>query len=170
MIRPLRLFPTLTNDLYSDRFDKIDKLFSHLTGVKPLSLPSESYNLKKIDDTHYELIISVPGFTENELDVSFSNGQLFVVGDHKEETPKKGEWLHQGISHRSFSAQYSLGKNAKIQNAELCDGLLKIHLEYEIPKDEKVKKITIKKGKKNESKKLKATKKPAAAKKTKKAK
>lgn len=84
MIRPLRLFPTLTNDLYSDRFDKIDKLFSHLTGVKPLSLPSESYNLKKIDDTHYELIISVPGFTENELDVSFSNGQLFVVGDHKE--------------------------------------------------------------------------------------
>ncbi|WP_069187513.1 Hsp20 family protein [Candidatus Arsenophonus nilaparvatae] len=170
MIRPLRLFPTLTNDLYSDRFDKIDKLFSHLTGVKPLSLPSESYNLKKIDDTHYELIISVPGFTENELDVSFSNGQLFVVGDHKEETPKKGEWLHQGISHRSFSAQYSLGKNAKIQNAELCDGLLKIHLEYEIPKDEKVKKITIKKGKKNESKKLKATKKPAVAKKTQKAK
>lgn len=170
MIRPLRLFPTLTNDLYSDRFDKIDKLFSHLTGVKPLSLPSESYNLKKIDDTHYELIISVPGFTENELDVSFSNGQLFVVGDHKEETPKKGEWLHQGISHRSFSAQYSLGKNAKIQNAELCDGLLKIHLEYEIPKDEKVKKITIKKGKKNESKKLKATKKPAVAKKTKKTK
>lgn len=170
MIRPLSLFPALTNELYSDRFDKIDKLFSHLTGVKPLSLPSESYNLKKIDDKHYELIISVPGFTENELDVSFSNGQLYVVGDHKEETPKKGEWLHQGISHRSFSAQYSLGKNAKIQSAELGDGLLKILLEYEIAKDEKIKKIAIKKGKKNEPKKLKAAKKTSAPKKTKKAK
>ncbi|MFV9998260.1 MAG: hypothetical protein AB8W37_12025 [Arsenophonus endosymbiont of Dermacentor nuttalli] len=62
MIRPLSLFPALTNDLYSDRFEKIDKLFSHLTGVKPLSLPSESYNLKEIDDKHYELIIMCTRF------------------------------------------------------------------------------------------------------------
>ena len=64
-----------------------------------------------------------------------SNRQLFVVGEYKDETPKKGEWLHQGIYHRSFSAQFPLDKNDKIQNAELCDGLLKILLQYQITKE-----------------------------------
>ncbi|MFV9998261.1 MAG: Hsp20 family protein [Arsenophonus endosymbiont of Dermacentor nuttalli] len=74
-----------------------------------------------------------------------SNRQLFVVGEYKDETPKKGEWLHQGIYHRSFSAQFPLDKNAKIQNAELCDGLLKILLQYQITKEETIKRIAIKK-------------------------
>ena len=53
------------------------------------------------------------------------------------------KWVHQGIVKNQFSLEFNLGKNVKIQNAELSCGLLTLDIEYEIPEEEKPQLIAI---------------------------
>ncbi len=62
-IESFSLFPTLSDSLLSNRFCQMDRLFSQLTGNRPLTL-KHPYNLKQINETSYQLTVSVPGYKE----------------------------------------------------------------------------------------------------------
>ncbi|HEI8865039.1 Hsp20 family protein [Serratia sp. AKBS12] len=144
--RPFSLIPTITDNLFSDRFDRMDRLFSRLTGDAPLS-DTPSYNLIQRDDTHYELTVSVPGFQESELDIAVQNTQLTISG--KRETSSNDEqikWLHRGISQSAFTLSFSLSNRIKVGSANLSNGLLQLSLEYEVPEEEKPQRIAISSG------------------------
>lgn len=103
------LIPAFSDNPFSDRFNRIDHLFSRLTGDEPL-YEKQAYNLIQKDETHYELTVSVPGYQENELDISVHNHQLTIsgkqaAGPHPQEQTK---WLHRGISQQEFSLKFSL--------------------------------------------------------------
>ncbi|MEX6185100.1 Hsp20 family protein [Providencia hangzhouensis] len=51
--------------------------------------------------------------------------------------------FHQGITQNKFSLEFNLGKNVKIESAELSSGLLTLDIEYEIPDEEKPRVIAI---------------------------
>ncbi|MGP1933664.1 MAG: Hsp20 family protein, partial [Arsenophonus sp. NC-XBC3-MAG3] len=73
--RSFSLIPAFSNHLLSDRFTQIDNLFSRLTGQNPLTdIPS--YNLLQKDKEHYEMTVSIPGYTQDELDISVLNNHL----------------------------------------------------------------------------------------------
>ncbi|WP_353168271.1 Hsp20 family protein [Providencia sp.] len=142
-IRSFSLFPTLSDNLLSNRFDQIDRLFSQLTGNRPLT-SEHPYNLKQIDDTHYQLIVSVPGYKEDDLTVSMKGGKLCIQGEQSTELNNDSEkWIHKGITQNTFSLEFNLGKNVKIESAELSGGLLALDIEYEIPEEEKTQVIAI---------------------------
>ncbi|WWO95265.1 MAG: Hsp20 family protein [Candidatus Dasytiphilus stammeri] len=140
----------ITDNLFSDRLDRMDRLFSRLTGDTPLS-DSPCYNLIQIDDNHYSLTISVPGYKEKDLDITLQNGQLTITGKHEcknkgknKEDRKNVRWLHKGFSSADqFSLSFNLHNRVKVQSAVLENGLLKLELEYEIPEEHKPHKITI---------------------------
>ncbi|QUT03204.1 Hsp20 family protein [Proteus terrae] len=143
-IKPFSLFPTLSDNLLSNRFDQIDRLFSQLTGSKPITSPIQTYNLKQIDDNHYELTVSVPGYQENDLSVSLKGSRLLIEGKKEEKSEEDNDkWLHRGISQGQFTLQFDLGKNVKIEKADLSSGLLTIAIEYELPEEEKRQTIAI---------------------------
>ncbi|WP_343182514.1 Hsp20 family protein [Buchnera aphidicola] len=136
--------PTLTNSLFSNRFNQIDKIFSTLTGEKPLSeLPD--YNLIKINEQTYQLTLTVPGYKENELDISITKNQLIISGkcNYENQKIKKIKYIHQGIQKRDFSITFNINQPIKIHQAKLKNGLLKINFEYEHPESKKIKKIHI---------------------------
>ncbi|HDN2512904.1 TPA: Hsp20 family protein [Providencia rettgeri] len=142
-IRSFSLFPTLSDNLLSNRFDQIDRLFSQLTGNRPLTT-EHPYNLKQIDDTHYQLTVSVPGYKEDDLTVSMKGGKLCIQGEQSTELNNDSEkWIHKGITQNTFSLEFNLGKNVKIESAELSGGLLALDIEYEIPEEEKMQVIAI---------------------------
>ncbi|WP_353242426.1 Hsp20 family protein [Providencia sp.] len=142
-IRSFSLFPALSDNLLSNRFDQIDRLFSQLTGNRPLTL-EHPYNLKQIDDTHYQLTVSVPGYKEDDLTVSMKGGKLCIQGEQSTELNNDSEkWIHKGITQNKFSLEFNLGKNVKIESAELSGGLLALDIEYEIPEEEKAQVIAI---------------------------
>lgn len=142
-IRSFSLFPALSDNLLSNRFDQIDRLFSQLTGNRPLT-SEHPYNLKQIDDTHYQLTVSVPGYKEDDLTVSMKGGKLCIQGEQSTELNNDSEkWIHKGITQNKFSLEFNLGKNAKIESAELSGGLLALDIEYEIPEEEKEQVIAI---------------------------
>jgi len=138
------LIPAFSNNPLSDRFSRIDNLFSRLTGNEPLS-DNPSYNLLQRDETHYELTVSIPGYQEHELDISVLNSQLTISGKQSAATEhqEKEKWLHKGINQREFSLQFGLGHRVKVRNASLSLGLLKVEIEDEIPEQEKPQKISI---------------------------
>ncbi|QEZ91869.1 Hsp20 family protein [Proteus sp. CD3] len=143
-IKPFSLFPTLSDNLLSNRFDQIDHLFSQLTGSKPIVSPVQTYNLKQIDDNHYELTVSVPGYQENDLSVSLKGSHLLIEGKKEEKSEEDNDkWIHRGIFQGQFTLQFDLGKNVKIEKADLSSGLLTIAIEYELPEEEKRQTIAI---------------------------
>ncbi|MEQ4531866.1 MAG: Hsp20 family protein [Mixta sp.] len=143
--KSLSLFPDVTDSLFSDRFNRIDRLFSQLTGDAPLTT-APACDIKRQDESHYSITLSVPGWKENELEISATGGQLTVSGKRAEEQNQQDEkngWLHRGISRHNFSVSYSLPQHVKVERARLEHGLLEISLYQEIPESEKPRKIAI---------------------------
>lgn len=146
--RSLSLIPALSNHLLSDRFTQMDNLFSRLTGESPVS-DMPVYNLLQKDKVHYQITVSVPGYMQDELDIAVINNQLTISGKPNggEKAPSKEtegiKWLHHGIKKREFSFSLNLEYRITIQKASLDNGLLTIQFTYNIPEQEKPKKIAI---------------------------
>ncbi|AFP84959.1 Hsp20 family protein [secondary endosymbiont of Ctenarytaina eucalypti] len=146
--RSFSLIPTLSNHLLSDRFTQIDNLFSRLTGASPVT-DTPAYNLLKKNKEHYEITVSVPGYTQDELNISLLNKQLTISGKPKvEETAVSKEqdgikWVHQGIRKHDFSLGFNLEHRISIHKASIDKGLLTVQFTYDIPEQEKPKKIAI---------------------------
>lgn len=142
------LIPAVGNNILADRFAHMDRLFSRLTGEKPLS-DTPAYNFFQRDPEHYELTISVPGYNEDELDVSVLDNQLTISAKQEtEQTENTDEddgvrWLHRGISKNAFSLSFRLEHRISIQSTNLDNGLLTLHFSYEIPEEKKPQKIAI---------------------------
>lgn len=137
--------PILSNSLFSNRLNQIDKMFSTLTGEKPLSnIPD--YNIIQYNDKEYLFVLTVPGYLENELNVSIENNQLKISGakqNKDKQQNKTTKYIYKGIKNNNFDIQFNLHHPIKINQAILETGLLKIRFEYEIPESQKVKKISI---------------------------
>lgn len=147
--RSFSLLPALSENILSDRFTQMDKLFSRLTGEKPLS-DTPAYNLLQTDKEHYELTVSVPGYQKNELDISVLNNQLTINGkvniesheaDNQEKVSRK--WIHKGITKPDFYLSFNLDHRIHILSANLDNGLLILQFTYDIPETEKPKKISL---------------------------
>ncbi|MBZ5506639.1 MAG: Hsp20 family protein [Acidobacteriia bacterium] len=85
----------------------------------------------------------VPGFKENELDVTFDGGVLTIKGEHSEETEKKDEkTYHSERRAQQIFRRMTLPVNviADKMTATLKDGVL----ELSAPKAEVAKKVEIK--------------------------
>ncbi|PPI87620.1 heat-shock protein (plasmid) [Candidatus Pantoea edessiphila] len=153
--RSFSLMPSFSNNLFSDRFTQMDNLFSRITGEKPL-MDTPSYNLLQKDKDNYELVISVPGYSQNELDISILNNQLTISGKLSVSNTGKNElnknelnkdkffrWLHQGIKRSDFSLSFNLEHRININYSVLCNGLLILRFTYDIPEREKPQKVSI---------------------------
>ena len=143
----LRTFPILhdlSDSLFADRFNRIDRLFSQLTGSTPLpAMPA--YNIRRLEDNRYELTLSVPGWKESELEIETVGAQLNISGKREEEKTENGDegWIHRGISRSDFRASYSLPEHVKVTGASLKNGLLTVELFQDIPEEEKPQRIAI---------------------------
>jgi molecular chaperone IbpA len=105
------------------------------------------YNIRGIEKCWSVIEIALAGFKKEELSVELEGDVLVVRGISSEETNKNEKYWHRGIAQRSFTKKFSLDKNMKIRDVGFIDGLLTIYLKYEIPEEQKTKKILIGDGK-----------------------
>ena len=135
--------PGFSDSVFADRFNRIDKLFSQLTGDSPVSaLPA--YDLKKTDANSYLLNVSVPGWKENELEIETVGSTLHISGKRAaSDSQDEQGWIYRGIRRSDFRLSFSLPEHAKVRNAKLESGLLEVNIYQEIPESEKPQKIAI---------------------------
>ena len=85
--------------------------------------------------------MALAGYTKSEVKVEVIDGVLSVTGNTNKE---KEDYVHRGISKRSFAKQLQLSEYVECTGAKLEDGMLKVDLEYNPPEDKKPKTIAVK--------------------------
>ena len=104
------------------------------------------YNIIKRDEIHYDIEMAVAGFSENDLDVEYSDNTLTVSS--KDNSSLNGfnneeSFVHQGISMRKFTRKFSLADDVIVTGASLKNGMLKISMEKIVPEGKKKRMISI---------------------------
>lgn len=124
----------------------IDSLFDRITRNLDLAANAGNYppyDIVKTGDETYEIRVAAAGFHQDEIEVEVKDGQLIVHGSHSAEVQPEVEYLHHGISNRSFIRTFQLSDYVEVKAAVMKDGVLTIKLEREIPEAMKPKKIAI---------------------------
>jgi len=123
----------------------LDRLFNEISrrsaGGDPKYPP---YNIVKLDTYRFLVELAVAGFSDKELKVEFADDLLKVSGNKDENTVER-EYIHRGISARSFARSFVLSPDVKIGDVALEDGMLKIMMERELPDHKKPRTLEIKK-------------------------
>ena len=122
-----------------------DNIFDRLNRIAEENIQTSSYppyNIIRHDDNKFDIEIAVAGFKEEELNVEYKDNTITVEGTKEEKQQDEG-YAHRGIASRSFRRVWHLEDYTEAVEAELKDGLLKIHLEKVIPEEMRAKKIHI---------------------------
>lgn len=97
--------------------------------VKKETLPSNpKYNIEKTSFNTYDIVMSVPGFTRQDIDISFKDGVLIIKGILNNAHKKNTNYLHRGLELYSFENSFSLSSKLEVVVASLKDGLLAVSL------------------------------------------
>jgi|TARA_R110002167_G_C12676248_1_gene651124 molecular chaperone IbpA len=86
------------------------------------------YNIEKIP-SGYIVHVAVPGWKREQVSVNVHNRILSIRGDKKEDSSGK-EWIHKGISGKSFEKNLKLDNTLEVVEATMEDGMLQINLMY----------------------------------------
>ena len=133
------LTPLYRNSIGFDRFGSL--LDTALRGeTNGAGYPP--YNIEVREENKYAITLAVAGFEENDLDIQTEKGVLTVRG-RKSDDEEKSNYLYRGIANRAFERKFNLADYIEVNNAELHNGLLTIHLVKEIPEAMKPKTIQI---------------------------
>lgn len=120
-------------------FDTFESRFAN-----QLSSNYPPHNVVKTDDTHYQIEIAVAGFKKEEINVEIEQDMLTVRGESETSTESSSrQYLHRGLSSRSFVRSWQLAEHMIVNGAEIKDGVLTISLEYVIPEEKKARVIDI---------------------------
>jgi molecular chaperone IbpA len=101
------------------------------------------YNIIKQTDDQYYIEIAAAGFSQGEISVELNNRVLTVVGNKAESESAEPEYLHRGISGRSFERSFTLAEHVEVVDATNRDGVLSIFLERRVPEEKRPKTIDI---------------------------
>ena len=123
---------------YRPAFDLFDNLFAP-QGAGP---DAPAYNVERKDDDNFRVVLAVPGFGQDEIDITQTENVLTVTGKAKEQADAAA-YVYRGLAAGSFEHRFELGDNVKVAGADLTNGLLKIDLIRVVPEEQKPRKIAI---------------------------
>ena len=101
------------------------------------------YNIVKQSDDSFAIELAVAGFKDGEISITTERNQLTVKGEQAVDLDSQVEYLHRGISARSFSRTWTLADHVEVAGAKSENGILTISLERKVPEEQKPKTIAI---------------------------
>lgn len=120
---------------FEDMFKRLDALADNPQRNYP------PYNLVKLDEEKQQLQVALAGFSKDEITVAVERKVLNIsVNKSTEDT---GEYVHKGISSRTFSRNWQLSEDTIVDEVTYNDGLLRVTLKRELPEEYKRKTFPI---------------------------
>jgi molecular chaperone IbpA len=101
------------------------------------------YNIIKLDEDDFVIQLAVSGFGEGEVGIEVARNILTITGE-KPQLDVPVEYLHKGISDRSFKKEFTLAEHVEVQGAKVENGILSIGLKRIVPESHAPKSIDIK--------------------------
>ena len=121
-------------------FDRVFDVVENATRVQVID-NWPPYNIAKTGDDTYRITMAVPDFAQDELEIS-AQPNLLIVSAEKSDQPNR-QYLHHGITTRSFTRRFELADHVKVISATLVNGSLTIELQRELPEALKPRRIAI---------------------------
>ncbi|CAF34195.1 heat shock protein [Synechococcus phage S-PM2] len=125
-----------TWDIYSPHFVGLDDVFHRLDSMTHHNKNYPPYNLIKHDNNNFEIEVALAGFKRKEIEVSTESNILRVASKSAKEDSDV-QYLHKGVSKRSFINEWQLSDDVRVMDVNFEDGLLKISLEKVVPDHQK---------------------------------
>jgi len=115
----------------------LENIFNSLQEFTQPNSKYPPYNIVK-GPYSYAIQFALAGWRMDELSINIEKNVLTVKGD-KDYSIKndEDEFVHKGISERSFIQQFTLGDKVFINDATLNNGMLEINMGVTIPEEEK---------------------------------
>lgn len=134
-------------------FDRLLKSLDSANRLEESAFSYPPYNIEKVSEDAYRIVMAVAGFAEDELDITAKENSLVISG-RKDKAEDEGEvtYLHRGIANRAFERRFDLADHIKVTGAKLENGLLAVELVREIPEAMKPRSIAITSGEGKSSK------------------
>jgi molecular chaperone IbpA len=137
---------------YESMFNELDRILE--ATKSPSNQPSDKYpphNIIKLDDYNYVIELAIAGFTKSDIDITVADGTVTIKGEknptkEEEEFLSNVQYMHKGISTRSFTKIIRITDTIEVLGAEYDNGILRIKLENVIPESKKPRKISIANG------------------------
>jgi molecular chaperone IbpA len=101
------------------------------------------YNIEKIGEDDYRIVMAVAGFGEDDIDVTVKENSLVIKGKKAEVEVENVKYLYRGIATRAFERRFELADHIRATGARLDNGLLSLDLVREIPEAMKPRTIKI---------------------------
>ena len=120
-----------------------DNMFDELLRTSQANTNYPPYNIVKYGDDNFAIELAVAGFKDGEINIQVERNQLTVKGDQAVDLDNQIEYLHRGISARSFSRTWTLADHVEVAGAKSENGILTISLERKVPEEQKPKSIAI---------------------------
>lgn len=124
-----------------------DSLFAELARVTNSQSNNNypPYNVVKHNDNKFAVELAVAGFREGDISITVDKNVLIIAGDQVTDLNEDTlvEYLHRGISQRSFTRTFTLADHVEVLNAEVANGILTVTLERRVPEELQPKKIAI---------------------------
>jgi molecular chaperone IbpA len=133
-----RLDTTMLNDPF---FIGFDRMVDRMRTATPNQANYPPYNIIKTGEDQYELQLAIAGFNYDDLDITLKDGTLTIEGNQNTDDEKN--YIHKGISARSFNRTFTLMDTIVVNGADLDAGILSVHLENVIPDEKKPRTIEI---------------------------
>ena len=124
-------------------FDRFDSLFERLGRTLANDDSFPPYDIERIGEDAYGITLAVAGYKENEIGLTVHDTQLIVTGHKDKPESRDKTYLYKGIALRGFEQVFQLAPYVSVKDAELKDGLLRIHLVRELPEAQKPRQIEI---------------------------
>ena len=139
-ITALDLMPIYRSAIGVDRlFDRImTQMDSSATDVK-----YPPYDIVKTGENTYEVRLAAAGFRQGEIDVQVHENTLRIQGNKDTQERTGVEYLHHGISNRSFLRTFPMGDYMEVREAVMQDGILTVKVERVLPESAKPKTVAI---------------------------
>ena len=119
-------------------FDLFDSLFAPLGAAAD----APAYNVERKDDNTYRVVVAVPGYSRDNIDITQKENVLIVTGKAPAEA-EGTDYVYRGLTDGTFERRFELGDYVKVTGADLANGLLTIELVREVPEEHKPRRITI---------------------------
>ncbi|MFY0613265.1 MAG: Hsp20 family protein [Hyphomicrobiaceae bacterium] len=131
-------------------FDRLFQLLDGATGSDADAPTFPPYDIEKLGDNSYRIVMAVAGFGKDALEVEVKENTLSVKGTKSDENDAT-EYLHRGIAKRNFERRFQLADHVQVTGADVIDGLLHIDLVRELPERMKPRSVPIGAGKQIEA-------------------
>lgn len=123
-----------------------DRMFSLLDNAARMQGTDNwpPYDIVKTGDDEYMITMAVAGFSPDEPTITHEPNLLVVAGQKSGDD--NDQYLHRGLTARSFERRFELADHVQVEAASLVNGLLTIELKREIPEAMKPHRIEISNG------------------------